>query len=276
MESNIKTQWYVGLFVVIGLVVIMGSIFMLGGNRALFKSFATLTADFDQVQGLNIGSIVSLSGVNIGNVQRIDFVPGQNVLKVTFRIETSFLPRITQGSQVEIRTQGALGDKFIFVSPGPATASPLQSGDALTVAQATDLFNLISERGKETEKIFDIISDVHRISKTLGSGDRLEKMMANFSHTSANLAEASAQTRVLMASLNASNTHQQLKSSVEKLENILNKVDKGQGTLGALINDSTVHSQLKQFLGGSQRKEHLKNLIRTSIERSETASHERP
>lgn len=271
MESNTKTLWYVGLFVILGLGVIMFSILMLGGDRTFLKSFVTLRAQFEQVQGLNKGSIVSLSGINIGNVEKIVFVQGSNELEVIMKIERTFLPRMTQGSRVEIRTQGALGDKFVFVTPGPSTNPPLKNGDSVEAARATDFLNVLSERGKETEKVFDIINDIFKITKTISSGDRLEKMFANLAKTSDNLSEATLQAKSLAVSLNANATQRQLKNSVEKLENILTKLDKGQGTLGALINDSSLHTQLKSFLGGNQRKEHIRSLIRTSIEKSDEA-----
>jgi phospholipid/cholesterol/gamma-HCH transport system substrate-binding protein len=271
MESNTKTLWYVGLFVILGIGVIMVSILMLGGDRTFLKSFVSLRAQFEQVQGLNKGSIVSLSGINIGNVEKIAFVQGTNQLEVIMRVEKSYLPRITEGSRVEIRTQGALGDKFVFLTPGPSTNSPLKDGDQVEVAAASDFLNVLSERGKETERVFDIINDVHKITKTISSGDRLEKMLTNFVKTSDNLNEATQQAKSLAQSLNANTTQKQLKDSIEKLESILSKLDKGQGTLGALINDSSLHSQLKSLLGGTQRKDHIRNLIRTSIEKSDEA-----
>lgn len=271
MESNTKTLWYVGLFVILGIGVIMVSILMLGGDRTFLKSFASLRAQFDQVQGLNKGSIVSLSGINIGNVEKIAFVQGKNQLEVIMRIEKSYLPMVTEGSRVEIRTQGALGDKFVFLTPGPSTNSPLKDGDQVEVAPATDFLNVLSERGKETEKIFDVINDVYKITKTISSGDRLEKMLTNFVKTSDNLNEATLQAKSLAQSLNANTTQKQLKDSIEKLESILSKLDKGQGTLGALINDSSLHSQLKSLLGGTQRKDHIRNLIRTSIEKNDAS-----
>ncbi|MBL7668976.1 MAG: MCE family protein [Bdellovibrionaceae bacterium] len=271
MESNTKTLWYVGLFVILGIGVIMVSILMLGGDRTFLKSFVSLRAQFEQVQGLNKGSIVSFSGINIGNVEKISFVQGTNHLEVIMRVEKSYLPRITVGSRVEIRTQGALGDKFVFLTPGPPTNSPLKDGDQVEVAAASDFLNVLSERGKETERVFDIINDIHKITKTISSGDRLEKMLTNFVKTSDNLNEATQQAKSLAQSLNANTTQKQLKDSIEKLESILSKLDKGQGTLGALINDSSLHSQLKSLLGGTQRKDHIRSLIRTSIEKSDAS-----
>ncbi len=108
MESHMNTQLKVGIFLSIGIAVILGSIFFLGADKALFTTYIRLHAHFDQVQGLSVGSVVSLSGVTVGNVEDITFLPEKNALDVKMRINETYIDRIRQGSEVEIRTQGAL------------------------------------------------------------------------------------------------------------------------------------------------------------------------
>ncbi|HEY1080456.1 MAG TPA: MCE family protein, partial [Bdellovibrio sp.] len=117
MESNVSTQMKVGIFIAAGTLLILGSIFFLGADKALFTSYVRIHAHFEQVQGLSEGSVVSLSGVTVGNVEQITFLSEKNALDVKMRINENFIHKIRQGSEVEIRTQGALGDKFVFIIP---------------------------------------------------------------------------------------------------------------------------------------------------------------
>lgn len=268
MEANSKTQMKVGIFLVVGLVVIMTSIFMLGADRALFRSYIYLHAHFDQVQGLAEGSVISLSGVNVGNVERIDFQPETNSLDLVMKIDKKYAAKLTEGAQVEIRTQGALGDKFVFIIPGDAKAAPVKNGDVLEVAKATDILGIISERGKETEKVFDIINEILKMAKTINADNRFERIVSNMAVASGNLKDAASDAKKFSGELNVG-TATKLKHSLERLDSILAKLDRGDGTLGALINDSSVHEQLKSLLGASSRKQHIKSMIRTSIERAE-------
>ncbi|MGZ3771450.1 MAG: MlaD family protein, partial [Bdellovibrio sp.] len=118
MESQGSTQVKVGIFITVGTILILASIFFLGADKSIFTKYVRLHSYFDQVQGLAVGSVVSLSGVTVGNVESITFVSEKNSLDVKMKIDQKFINRIRQGSQVEIRTQGALGDKFIFIIPG--------------------------------------------------------------------------------------------------------------------------------------------------------------
>lgn len=56
-----------------------------------------------------------------------------------------------------------------------------------------------------------------------------------------------------------------LKQTIEGLRNIILKIEKGEGTLGALIQDRALYDRLKQLLGGSSRDTMMKTLIRDSI-----------
>jgi len=268
METTLKNQIKVGIFLVLGIVITMGSIFMLGANKALFSNFTHLYADFENVQGLARGSVVSLSGVVIGNIEAIDFVSEKNLLRVNMKIENDYLRRVFKGSEVEIRTQGALGDKFIYIIPGDPRAEAIKDGDTLPIAKSTDILNVISERGKETEKIFDIINEVYKLTKTLNHENHIGTMVANMSQASRDFKIISEKSLKIVSDFSDGKSPSvQMKASIDKLNNILGKIDRGEGTLGALVNDSSLHDQLKALVGGSQRKNHVKSLMRTSIEK---------
>lgn len=265
MESTAKTQFKIGLFLSIGIFLILATIFMLGADRAFFKTYVTLHAHFDQVQGLAEGSVVSFSGITVGNIKEIKVIPGSNMLDVALLVDKEYMPRITEGSQVEIRTQGALGDKYIFIIPGDAKAAQMADNANITVAKATDLIGILSERASEAQKIFDILNEMHKFSKALNNENRAAKIMENLESATAKFDKTVSATQKLTEDLNAG----KLKSSLEHLDSVMGKLDRGQGTLGALINDSSLHDQMKSMLGGSSRKNVMKSLMRTSIEKSE-------
>ncbi|MGZ3692301.1 MAG: hypothetical protein ACXVAX_12405, partial [Pseudobdellovibrio sp.] len=54
--------------------------------------------------------------------------------------------------------------------------------------------------------------------------------------------------------------------SVNKLEKIIDKVDRGDGTLGALINDRSIHDRIKSILGAGQKNQQVKNILKSSVE----------
>lgn len=270
MESTMKTRLKVGVFVSLGLVLIIFSILILGGGRGLFTKTITLHAHFADVQGLNVGSVVSLTGINIGNVSAIEFLSKQNKLDVHMKINSSFLRRLTQDSRVEIRTQGALGDKFVYVIPGDLSNPPVKDNDTLAVNTGSDLMSIISEKGAQAGRVFDIIAELHKTMKSINDADRIEKIMINLTEAT-NSFKITAQESAKVFSQMHAETSPKLQSSMNRLDNILSKIDRGEGSLGALINDPTIHDQLKGFFGGSPRKTYMKSLIRSSIEKGNSS-----
>lgn len=263
-RASTSHQIKVGLFTASGLVIALFSILTVGGD-GIMASKAIFHSTFEHVQGLNEGSTVSLSGIRVGNVKKFVFLPGENKLDVQMTIDKQYLSRITEGSTIEVRTQGALGDKFLFITPGPLDGKQLPEGSVIPVQEASDFLAMLTGKGGETTKIFDVISEVHKMAKTINSEDRLGKMMRNFSEASESLKDTSKDTKELVAVLRSEKTTEKLSNTVNKMDRIMAKIDRGEGTLGALINDPGLHESLKALIGGQDRKKSIKTLLRSSI-----------
>ncbi len=248
----------VGIFVAIGLTTLIISVFMLGSNKSYFQKSILITTYFDSVQGLNNGAIVSIAGVKIGNVESLEFDDEKNLVKVTFLIDESFAPKIKSDSVVEIRTQGALGDKFLFITPGMAKDF-VQKNSVLKSEYGSDIISVFSKRGSESEKIFDTINNISKIVEGLAMQNKLPSVVSKLDSAAGNFNEASQK-------INAALKSGKLESSVNKLDRILEKIDNGQGTLGALINDKSVHERLRTILGAGQKQQQVKSILKSSTE----------
>lgn len=126
METSLRNEIKVGIFATVGLILFCVSIIMLGGARSLFTRSYELKIHIPQAQGLGKGSVVTLVGLQIGNIDRITFAEGSSDVEVVVRIDKGVQNRITEGSKATVKTQGALGDKFIYIEPGPMGNPPLQ------------------------------------------------------------------------------------------------------------------------------------------------------
>jgi phospholipid/cholesterol/gamma-HCH transport system substrate-binding protein len=51
-----------------------------------------------------------------------------------------------------------------------------------------------------------------------------------------------------------------------RLNSILAKVDRGEGTMGLLLNDPTLYEDLKRLIGGAERSRAVRTLIRLSTD----------
>ncbi|MGE0631709.1 MAG: MlaD family protein [Pseudobdellovibrionaceae bacterium] len=270
METTTTNQVKVGVFILLGLSALIVSIFIFGGNQSVFTSQVRMRAHFDQVQGLSKGSVISLAGITIGNIEEITFAEDAKKLEIRFKFDAAFHGRIREGSTIDIRTQGALGDKYLYIEPGPAEKPQLSENSVIASVPQTDLLQIVNDRSKDVDKIFDIMNELAIFSKTLNKDGRTERILANLVSVTDNLNGTLTETRAVMNDIRGDgNKNNKLKGSMDRLSSIMEKLDKGEGTLGALINDPSLHEQLRTFLGGSQRSKSMKSIIRGSIEKNE-------
>jgi len=120
MRANRTLEIGTGLFVLLGFAALLflttqlpASGLKLGGAKAGYH----VTAEFDDVGDLRVGSPVTMSGVRLGEVSAIRFDPKSFKAVVTMRIDPQY-NQIPEDSFASIQTQGLLGGKYIGLSPG--------------------------------------------------------------------------------------------------------------------------------------------------------------
>lgn len=269
MISKIGLDVRVGVFVSVGLALLMLAILLLGGGKALFSKQYPLRAQFYNVQGLNPGSIVSFSGIPVGNISEMYPVEGSNLVEVLFEVENAFQNRITSSSQVEVRTQGALGDKYLYIIPGDLNDPHLEPGDLIQPKEEGDILDALAKGGEGITNLFDVFAEVKVLLQNLNANNGSAELMRNLVASSQELESALRELRILVKGVQGDGDKEGLAQAIERFASILKKMDEGQGTLGALINDPTIHGQLTKILGESPRNQYLKPLIRATIKESD-------
>lgn len=273
MFENRSEEYRVGIFVTLGVLLFAATVLFLGGNRHMFRSKYHLKIQFETVEGLAKGGVVQLAGMPVGNVESIGIAPGGDGMEVIVLIDQSVQPRITEGSKASMRTQGALGDKFVFIAPGPKENKPLSEGSVMEIEKGADLLSALSRKGSDVERIFTILQQVELFVTQLNAGGRTEKIMSNLADATEELKKATGQANLLLKDIRGDkDTDGSLKKSLSHLTSVLEKIDKGTGTLGGLVNDSSIHDKLKEILGTTKKSQNMKSLIRDTIQKAETVN----
>lgn len=261
MESSMSKQVKVGIFTVIGVVLFCLSIILLGGDRWFFTRSYELKVRLPQVQGLGIGSVVSLSGVPVGNVKGISFIEQSPDIEVVLTINDNVRPRITEGSKVSVKTQGALGDKYLYIEPGPAQAAALPAGSTLDTDKTPDLLDIIASKGAEMGEIVNVIKEVRILFENINRDGRSGKLMSNLVNASDEFSKTMVEARETFRMMRT--------DAFGPMASIMKKVDRGDGTLGSLVNDPSLYNRISSFFGEQPRNKFLKPMIRDSIQTNE-------
>ena len=122
--SNEKTDWWVGLFILLGAIA-LSFLALRAGNLSSFSFAPTyaLSAKFDNIGGLKVRAPVKSAGVVVGRVASISLDEKTFQAVVTVQIEKNY--RFPKDSSAKILTSGLLGEQYIGLEAGGDDANML-------------------------------------------------------------------------------------------------------------------------------------------------------
>ncbi len=137
-----RIEFFVGFFVLIGLVAVAFLAIRIGGGRFVSPDTEVLNARFTNASGLKKGSSVRISGVSVGEVDRVSLKPEDMTALVTFRIEANV--KLDDDTSAAIKSAGLIGEKFISLKPG-SSGTPMKPGSLIIDTESSvDLEDIIS------------------------------------------------------------------------------------------------------------------------------------
>lgn len=212
----------VGVFVLLGLVLVGIVIFLIGDERQLFASKVFYQVVFDDVEGLKKGSTVRMGGIDVGAVEAVGYSQNHrdSRLYITLRVVESESKRLRKDSRARIEAKGLLGDKMVTLTAGNPDQPALPPGATILAEKdPNDLGSAMARVGQITV--------------------RAEKILANLEGTTAVLADEKL--------------GQNIKSSVESLASVLASVDRGPGYVSKLLNDSAEAERISSTVANLER-----------------------
>ena len=175
----------VGIFVVLGLVVLTYFTFRVSKWGGIGEKGYKLTVDFETAAGLEPKANVKMAGVPVGKVEEIK-LEGDRA-RLVLRIDKEI--RIPVDSIASIQTQGLLGEKYVEILPGKQKDRVLPAGGR--VANTQPPVNL----DEIVRKLSFIADDVKRFTETLSSTIGTEEGKQAMSEILQNVREASSVLR---------------------------------------------------------------------------------
>jgi len=272
-------NFVVGLFVFVSLLVGAGFIVFMGGSTSIggevrFKTF------FTDVRGLNIGAPVYLSGIQVGRVTDFEFPTEEIKQKAGFdtgivavlSIYKQHRDRVKQDSESNITTMGMLGDKVVVVSAGTPSLPALEPSEMMKARQAKDLGDYFLKGGNLVDNLNQTAIGLNEVLAQLNEQGRVSAILANLERITKQLDKTTQNLNnpnSTLGGLIKGGPEDDLGPALKSLRRIVEKIDKGQGTLGALVNDTSLHEDMRILLGGAKRSQAVRFLLRQAISSSE-------
>lgn len=272
-----KKEVKIGMFAVAMILCAWGGIRFLSGVD-IFSRNVDYYAVYDQVNGVQGTSPVMMRGVKVGTVSEILFDPARSsqvVLRLTVRRQYP----IPSDSEAKIVSSSLMGSKAIEIVLGESSVR-LEKGDTIRSGYSRDMMDTaLTELDFFKEKISRLTEELSRtltgistlvesnssnigeltahLNSIAGNLDEvlsaeksgLRSAVAGISEFSQTLGQNAGRVDTLMGNLTRFSDNlaeADLKAAVGRLNDILDRIDSGEGTVGRLMNDAVLYENLQQ------------------------------
>ncbi len=223
---KLGTETKVGLFVLVSLLLVVYVTVRIS-DRGVYKRGYEVEVILDSAEGLIRKTPVEVSGIRVGFVSKLDLYQGSKA-RAVLRLE----PRVRLGTDAvaRVRTKGFLGETYIELTPGHPEAGEITAGGTIT---ATNPYVDLGQMATDTQGLVNRLREI------------VEKNQENVDRLIENLAMFSDDLRDLMADKKGD-----LGASIERLSSVTRKIDEGRGTIGRLVNDEEIATNLNEAARG--------------------------
>ncbi len=276
MKKDKSTQLKVGIFVLVSIVIFVYGVFTISGQEEFFEKEYFVKSHFSNTAGLLEGAYVRLSGVGVGSVSSIGFPEDTRLGKVEVVMEISegALGRIARNSLATIKTEGLLGAKFVEIIPGEGESFDKNDEQMLIkgytspemqeiVSQSEEFVSNLTTISKNLDKIVASFADESNPTNAMNTLTAMRESFNTIAGTMEAIEKQEGFLHTLIYDKRFADDMRKLSSNLAEVSRMLKE---GEGSLGALIVDPSVHDSFKTVLGEAERNRFLKSAVRYAIE----------
>ncbi|MCC6769457.1 MAG: MCE family protein [Bacteroidia bacterium] len=226
-----------GVFVALGLVLLVGALYLIGAKQNLFGSTFRLHAEFHNVNGLMSGNNVRFAGIDVGTVSSVTII-NDTTVRVDMLISNDVQPFIRKNARVAVGTDGLMGNKLINIYQGLSNADLAENVDLLQSKDQAGTDEMLRTLSVTNENVKEISAQIKLMVARLNQPNSLWNILMDTS-----LAETLKGTLVKIK-ISSDNTA----LITGDLQHIANSIRMGKGSIGALITDTSMSNGLKQSI----------------------------
>jgi phospholipid/cholesterol/gamma-HCH transport system substrate-binding protein len=287
-----QTEFRVGLAVILAAIILILGFLWIGEFR-FNRRWQIYYARFDEIGGLSVGDAVTVAGLKLGQVGSISLEPDGRV-KTRLLIEEGVV--LKQDCSVEVRGVGLVDEKYIHVLPGNSD-EVLAPGSVVEGKYTAGIADLAAETGDMMDELKHIAKSIDRVLATREGDPTLGESLVSFNSVAAELLsilkENRDDVRTTAKSMRAISSEvndivgsrkNELAEGIEKfsaaaarmdsltvsLQEIVESVERGEGSLGMFIKEKKLYEELEASITNlnlliSDIKEHPERYLKIEI-----------
>ena len=169
MNAKLSRNVWLGIFVTAALVIFIVGIYFIGQKQMLFSSTFTIKTIYSDVNGLEIGDNVRLTGIDIGTVDDIEILT-DTTAEVSMAIDKSVKKFIKKDTKASIGSEGLMGDKVVNLSAGTEGGKEIENKDYIQAIDGSGLDAIMKSVKVTADNAAAITTDLSAVMGNIRSG----------------------------------------------------------------------------------------------------------
>jgi len=238
MRHQTTSNFKLGLIVSIALAIFIIAVYLIGNKRNMFSDTFRISAVFQNVNGLQTGNNVRLSGINVGTVDNIT-ITSDSTVEVYMKIDSKVRQYIKKDALAGIGSDGLVGNMLINISPGSGDFPPVENSDRIAAYSRTEADDILSTLSNTNENIAILSRDLLTTTKYINEGEgtitallKDSSMVNSLKVSLSNLETVSAGTVTLL----------------NRLSGLSRKLENNDNLLNLFLSDTVITSQVEQVV----------------------------
>lgn len=264
------------------IVAVVGFRFM--RDVPIFRQTLEVSAVFERGDGINRGSLVNLKGVKVGSVSRVQLTQ-DNQVRITMQLNEEL--KIPENSIANLTSLGIVEGKSIVIELGDSDNNVEYGGEieGNYIEGVTEVLSSKGEQlaGDVSESLSELNNFLRQLNSTLDDDTRMtvDQTLRNADSAMKTISEtltqnqqeidsaisAASKTMMQLDTLTTNNRPRvdslmvsleeninelskvrvQLEEASMSLNEILDKINRGEGTVGKLVNDPSLYENMDQL-----------------------------
>jgi phospholipid/cholesterol/gamma-HCH transport system substrate-binding protein len=247
-----KKKILVGVFIVGGIILFAVGLFFIGSSQQLFASQFTVYTTFDNVDTIQPGAKVRVSGMDAGTVGGIQIPKSPSgQFRVKLEIDKKFHQLVRQDSVATIETAGMVGSKFVNVKKGSAQSPEVPAGGTLHGQEPVDLGDLMREGSGLVKTAEDTMNDIR---------GKADQAIGNITKLAGNANGMVVSVRGNVKKITSNTAHLTGNANV-----IAAGIREGHGAAGKLLTDPTVASNVAATISQAKQTAQKVNAMMSNV-----------
>ncbi|SHJ43484.1 phospholipid/cholesterol/gamma-HCH transport system substrate-binding protein [Arenibacter nanhaiticus] len=267
MGKTASEKLKLGVFVIIGTILIVVGAYLIGNNQSLFNKTFVINTVVSNVNGLQVGNNVRFSGINVGTVKSIE-MENDTSIRIRMVIDENMLQYIRKDAVVTIGSDGFVGSMIVNIIPGEGARPLIAPNDELRSYSRIATQDMLRTLNVTTENAAMLTSNLLKVSESMVKGNGtlgkllndtlmardLQQTITNLKHSSNTAISAIAGLNNMIGSMNFEESTAGLflsdTLSAQKIRTIIDHLETSGGAVEEMLKElNVVISDVKEGRG---------------------------